>query len=487
LQKLSVRMSAFVTSLGLASSLVIGGSARAADSQPMTGTLNGATYIIEVPPKWNGTLLLYNHGTVGVGAPNPASDRPSDAAANWLLDAGYALAGSSWSTTGYALSEAVPENLALLDYFASAVGKPKRTVVWGTSQGGMITADMLQKAPDRFDGGLAFCGFLAGAVAQENIHLDSAYVIKTLLPGGADVPIVNIPDGAAAVAQAQQVIADAQNTPEGRARLALAAAVGDVSTWYDANTPQPASDDYVGQEANQFSWFKGTDLDYYLNQRVDMEHRAGGNFSWNVGIDYAEQLERSTSRDEVYALYKEAGLSLSDDLQTLARSPRIEADPSAVKYLVDNVVFDGKLQDPLVAMHTTGDGRRVVQEEAAFADSVRLAGQSEMLRQPFVNRAGHCEFTPGEELSALMMLMHRLDTGQWAGSDAAALNAEAASLGSGVNTLSPGPYFSAPSPQPVAPAFADFQPAPFLRPWDARCISGNPVGTLVGELGPKCL
>jgi acetyl esterase/lipase len=471
----------------LAVSFVFGGSVRAADSQPMKGTLDGAAYVIEVPSNWNGTLVLYNHGTVNVGAPNPASDRPSDAVANWLLNDGYALAGSSWSTTGYALSEAVPENLALLDYFASTAGKPKRTIVWGTSQGGMITADMLQKAPDRVDGGLAMCGFLAGAVAQENIHLDSAYVLKTLLPGGADLPIVNIPDGAAAVAQAQQLIGQAQNTPEGRARLALAAAVGDVSTWYDANLPPTASDDYAGQEANQFNWFKGTDLDFYLNQRVDMERRAGGNFSWNVGVDYAEQLERSTSRDEVHALYTQAGLSLNDDLQTLARSPRIEADPAAVNYLVDNVVFDGNLQIPLVTMHTTGDGRRVVQEEAAFADTVRAAGRSDMLRQAFVNRAGHCSFTAAEQLSALMLLMHRLDTGQWAGADAPALNSQAASLGPDANSLNPGPYFSAPSPQAVAPAFAEFLPAPFLRPWDRRCLSNQPVATIVGELGPKCL
>jgi hypothetical protein len=471
----------------MASSLVTVGSVRAAAPQPMTGTLNGADYIIEVPPNWNGTLLLYNHGTVSVGAPNPASDRPSDAAASWLLDAGYALAGSSWSTTGYALSEAVPENLMLLDYFTSTVGKPKRTIVWGTSQGGMITADMAQKAADRFDGGLALCGFVAGAVAQENIHLDSAFVIKTLIPGASDLPVVNIPNGAAAVAQAQQLIAQAQDTPEGRARLALAAAVGDVSTWYDANMPQPAPDDYAGQEANQFSWLKGTDLDFYLNQRVDIERRAGGNFSWNVGIDYAEQLQRSINRDEVYALYSQAGLSLADDLSTLAQAPRIQADPSAVNYLVDNVVFDGNLQIPILAMHTTGDGRRVVEEEGAYADTVRAAGRSEMLRQAFVNRAGHCEFTPAEELSALSTLVHRLDTGLWAGTDAASLNAQAASLGPGVNFLSPGPAFSAPSARPVAPAFADFQPAPFLRPWDARCVSGQTVAPMVGELGPKCL
>ena len=40
-----------------------------------TGTLpDGATFLIEVPSPWNGTLLLYSHGSVIPGSPNPAHD-----------------------------------------------------------------------------------------------------------------------------------------------------------------------------------------------------------------------------------------------------------------------------------------------------------------------------------------------------------------------------------------------------------------------------
>src|SRR4029077_13011139 len=35
---------------------------------------DGATYLIEVPAKWNGTLFLYSHGYVIPGTPNPAQD-----------------------------------------------------------------------------------------------------------------------------------------------------------------------------------------------------------------------------------------------------------------------------------------------------------------------------------------------------------------------------------------------------------------------------
>ena len=35
---------------------------------------DGATYLIEVPSNWNGTLVLYSHGYVVPGSSNPAVD-----------------------------------------------------------------------------------------------------------------------------------------------------------------------------------------------------------------------------------------------------------------------------------------------------------------------------------------------------------------------------------------------------------------------------
>ena len=41
----------------------------------LTGTLaDGATYEIQVPGTWNGTVFLYSHGYVAPGSANPAAD-----------------------------------------------------------------------------------------------------------------------------------------------------------------------------------------------------------------------------------------------------------------------------------------------------------------------------------------------------------------------------------------------------------------------------
>src|SRR5436305_11352664 len=108
----------------------------AASVSTVNGTLgDGAKYLIEVPSNWNGTLLLYSHGYVTPGSANPARDVGDSATGTYLLNQGYALAGSSYATTGWALEQAIPDQIATLDTFDSLVGTPTRTIAWGHSLG----------------------------------------------------------------------------------------------------------------------------------------------------------------------------------------------------------------------------------------------------------------------------------------------------------------------------------------------------------------
>lgn len=92
-----------------------------------TGTLpDGATYLIEVPANWNGTLFLYSHGYTIPDSPNPASDAGDPFTRVFMLSSGFALAGSSYATTGWAVHEAIPDQIAVLDLFNQLV--PSRTI-----------------------------------------------------------------------------------------------------------------------------------------------------------------------------------------------------------------------------------------------------------------------------------------------------------------------------------------------------------------------
>ena len=59
-----------------------------------------------------------------------------------------------------------------------------------------------------------------------------------------------------------------------------------------------------------------------------------------------------------------------------------------------------------------------------------------LLRQLFVHRAGHCEFTPAETVVAFEALVTRLDSGKWPALGAAGLNKAAKGLGPSFNVLS---------------------------------------------------
>jgi pimeloyl-ACP methyl ester carboxylesterase len=427
----------------------------------LNGTLaDGATYEIQCPARgWNGTLLLYSHGYVVPGSANPAQDVGDPVTGAWLLANGYALAGSSYATTGWAIQSALSDQISTLNAFDSSYGRPSHTIAWGHSLGGIITAGLIQDYPQRFSAAMPMCGVLSGGVATWNTALDAEFAFQQLID--PKVQVVNITDGAANLAGAETAAAEAQQTPQGRARLALVSALGDTPGWYTPLSPEPAATDYAAQEANQFEWASQVTFPFVFDFRANLEADAGGNPSWNTGVSYFADLAKSADYQEVVALYKAAGLNLSADLHTLQSAPRIAPDPKAVLYLARNIAFNGHISVPVLTMHTTGDGLVVPENEQAYRSVVDRAGRGNLLRQVFVDRAGHCAFTPAETITAVQVLLNRLATGSWNVPSPAVMNSEATALGPDYNIYSVNGQVEA-----AAPAFIQYQPDQYLRPFE---------------------
>jgi pimeloyl-ACP methyl ester carboxylesterase len=429
----------------------------------VNGTLaDGATYEIQCPAgKWNGTLFLYSHGYVVPGSANPAQDAGDPVTASWMLSHGYALAGSSYASTGWAIQQALPDQVSTLGVFGKTYRTPSRTVAWGHSLGGIITAGLIQDYPRLFSAALPMCGVLSGGVATWNTALDSEFAFQQLVD--PSVQVVNITNPTANLTGAETAAAAAQQTPQGRARLALAAALADTPGWFTPLSPEPAASDFAGQETNQYQWDSQVTFPFVFAFRAELEARAGGNPSWNTGVNYVAQLAKSADRDEVVALYKAAGLNLWSDLSQLNHAARISAQPNAVKYLSQNIAFNGQIHIPVLTMHTTGDGLVVPENEQAYRQVVDRAGNGAKLAQIYVHRAGHCAFTPAETITAVQTLTQRMNTGHWnyGALTPGHLNAEAASLGSSYNI-----YTSGSTVVPTAPEFTRYQVPPYLRPFD---------------------
>jgi len=191
----------------------------------LAGSIGTAAYSIDVPVVWNGTLFLYSHGYVAPGSTNPAVAAPGAEATSWLLDHHYAIAGSSYSSTGWALEDALKDQIALLDLFERRIAKPARVIAWGHSLGGIITAGLTQVYPDRFAGAIPMCGVLSGGVASWNTGLDSAYAFRTLLAARKALQIAGITDPVANLQVALDAFNQGKTTPGGEARLALVGAL----------------------------------------------------------------------------------------------------------------------------------------------------------------------------------------------------------------------------------------------------------------------
>ena len=458
-------ISALLLVSGLTASAGAASAAQACGGGGSVTTVNGAladgaSYEIQCPAgNWNGTLFLYSHGYVVPGSANPAQDVGDPVTGAWLLGRGYALAGSSYATTGWAIASALRDQISTLNAFDSSYGRPGQTIAWGHSLGGIITAGLIQDYPQRFSAALPMCGVLSGGVATWNTALDAEFAFQQLID--PSVQVVNISNGAANLTQAETAAAQAQATPQGRARLALVSALGDTPGWFTPLSAEPAATDYAAQEANQFEWASQVTFPFVFDFRQNLEAVAGGNPSWNIGVNYFADLAKSADYQEVVALYQAAGLNLSADVQALQSAPRIVPNPRAVLYLARNIAFNGRISVPVLTMHTTGDGLVVPEKEQAYRSVVDRAGRGNLLRQVFVDRAGHCAFTPAETITAVQVLLNRMHTGYWDVPSPDAMNAQAAALGPQYNIYSLNGQVEA-----TAAAFTPYQPDQYLRPFD---------------------
>jgi hypothetical protein len=413
-----------------------GAQAQTASSTHYSGTTaDGGQWIADVPTDWNGTLLLYSHGF----GPPVAADSPDPNTQQALLDRGYAMAGSSYDPNGswWALNSALSDQFQTLTAVEHLLpSAPTHVFAVGTSMGGLISSLEDEHSNGRLEAALTTCGIVAGAVQLNNYQLDGEYAINQLLAPGQNIKLVGYSspaDGLAAGYALDAIAQQAQTNPQGRARLALAMSLMNVATW-PAGQPMPAPHDYAAQEQGQYDiQFAptgapplNTTTDFFEFGRYFIEQAAGGNAAWDKDVNFGVLLARSPYAPEVISLYRQAGLNLRADLDNLTRHASTTADPAAVRSLTQSSVPTGRLQVPELDMHTISDQLVPVQQENYYRHTVAFAGRRDLLRQAFVQRQLHCNFTPAELVAGVQAIEQRVNTGHWGNlADPTVLNAAA--------------------------------------------------------------
>ena len=440
--------------------------AQATTSTGYTGTTSDANWIADIPSPWNGTLLLYSHGF----GPPVAADAPDAVTRQALLARGYALAGSSYDTSGswWALDTALRDQFDTLTAVEQLLpSAPQHVIAVGTSMGGLISELEDENSNGRLDGALTTCGIVAGGLNLNNYQLDGEYAMTQLLPNtsGAPVELVNLQDNPGLGLQSGEQLTTIAQTAQAakgqagrveRARLALAMSLMNVADWAPGQA-MPSPFDADAQELGQYNiqflnsgpppLSSTMDFVQFARPYIDIAD-GGGSASWTKGVNFGRLLYESSYAPEVISLYRQAGLNLNRDLEQLTRNANITADPAAIRSLEQTSVPTGRIQVPELDMHTISDQLVPVQQENYYRNTVAFAGRSQLLRQAFIQRQLHCNFNPSELVAGVLAIQHRVNTGHWdAVATPAALQASATSL-------------AAADPSLGAAAFIPFFPPP---------------------------
>ena len=335
------------------------------------GTLNGASFRIDVPQKgWNRGLVIYYHGyeakprvfSLLEGKPHPPS-RVLQA----ILNRGYAVAESGYDAGGWAVEPAAKDSEALRQYFGKKYGAPRETFVMGHSMGGLLTVMTLEQHPDAYAGGLALCGVLAPAdlVMQRAFANRVAFdaFFPGVLPDVDHIPSTFAMNDVPTIASVQKAL---DSKPESAAL---------VRSLADIHTNRGLADVLV------FNTFMIEDL----------RLKTGGNPFDNRNLIYT---------------------GTTDDNTLNAQVKRYAGDPTAVKYMSTWYTPTGQLKRKLLAVHTTYDPLVPAATAAYYDAATRRLGVGDLFVQQYVNRDGHCNITADQTGQAFDELTAWVDQGR---------------------------------------------------------------------------
>lgn len=412
-----MRSTAMVMAFALAA-IARGEAAQQSAFTEESGTLpDGTIYLMRVPPNWNRVLIRDLDYASGANHPRAA----------YLLERGYALAGTRRHRLRifqYDPAREIANLDRVLDRFEARFGKPARVIQYGCSGGGHVALAIAEHFADRVDGVVATAAHTP--VWIMNTYLDGWFTLKALI--APDLVITGLPtdqqygssghgmEGPIVVSWRQAINA-AQQTPEGRARIALAFTLGQWPAWVNRLTPEPDLDDPTALQHSMYHAIYQNASNPGGEARILFESAAQGQqLSWNTGVDYAEWFENGNEwfKRAVRHLYQEAGLDLSADLARVNAFPRVAADSHALAFWkAPGRNVTGRPRIPVFRMQEIGDYQVPPSLVEGYSAEIRANGMEELYRDAFVRATGHCGFSVAESAAAIETLMRRIDSGRW--------------------------------------------------------------------------
>jgi hypothetical protein len=347
----------------------------------LQGVYRHAAYTIEVPPRWNGDLVMWAHGYRGQGTVL-TTETPAFGLRQRLLDQGYAWAASSYYDNGFDIRAGVLSTKDLALRFHQLVRRPHRTYIAGVSMGGYIIGRSLEQFPGFYAGALPFCGVL-GDQTLLDFFLDYHVTAQAI----AGVRAYPLPADylTNAVPRIQVALGLAGLTPTGPDTTNALGKQLRAITINRSGGPRPGSD-------AAFATWKDFLFTLGADATGNTPAERPGQLSTNLFTRYTPNTPVNVNATVIRVAPENLRERLSP---TLTQVPRIAGRPTV----------------PVLSLHDLGDLFVPFSMEQEYRADVARHGRSRLLVQRAIRAAQHCEFSPAEAGAAWDDLIRWVRTG----------------------------------------------------------------------------
>lgn len=333
----------------------------------LQGVRKHAAYDIEIPPHWNGQLVMWAHGYRGTGTVLTV-DAPAYGLRQRFVNQGYAWAASSYARNDYDVATGVTTTHDLARFAARKLGRePQRTYVAGVSMGGHVIGRSLEQYPGFYSGALPMCGvlgdqelfdyFLSYNLVAQDLANHPAY------PAPSDYLQTDVP-------QIEQALGLVGLKPGGADTTnAAGKQFRSIATNLTGGS-RPGAD-------NAFAYWKDFPFSLFTPDTGGSLAQNAGRLAQNLDTDYSPNTPVDVNAGVQRVAPRDA---YSRQTRRLTQIPQIQGRPNV----------------PVLTLHGLGDYYVPFSMEEIYVRDVARNGQSMFLAQRAVREAGHCEFTPRE-------------------------------------------------------------------------------------------
>jgi hypothetical protein len=371
------------------------------------GVLDGASYRIEVPKNnWNGKLVMYAHGYVGITNPlvitTPAGLR------RHLIEQGYAWAASSYTKNYYDVRAGVEDTNKLANNFVRLVSErgrtvatPTRTYIAGHSMGGHVAAaavedETMRTAVNkvRYNGAVPMCGVTGDTELFD--YFGGYQMAAQALAGVPRYPNTGWADIAGLVRNALWTAFPSVNPMTGVVTLGTTTPQGDKLREVVKNL--------TGGERPIFA----------QGFAHPLQGTVWGTFGGDGTINGILNRSSVDTNRFVYQLDNDAALS-TEETQLNSVVQDLTAAPDANRLRRDGLrwipAVNGEFNVPVVTIHTLGDMYVPFKMTQIYRQRAIAKGNSDWLVQRAIRAPSHCDFTVAEQVSAFSDMVNWAENG----------------------------------------------------------------------------